>query len=177
MLCFNVSIQHYLLYTVSMPSCWPQLYYNGDRNVEQVCCFIARLYLDMSQWISANIICCCLVFDFFRSRVVIRFFIPATTANDLRLQRIFYSRCYPLHCIFSYLNSSERASINVEWQTRNYWYHFYYVFGMTRSLSGDWTRDLLALEASTLPLGYRGGGVVISVLCQSFIRSNWKDTI
>ena len=30
----------------------------------------------MSQWISANIICSCLVFDFFRSRVVIRFFSP-----------------------------------------------------------------------------------------------------
>ena len=24
----------------------------------------------------------------------------------------------------------------------NYWYHFYQVFGMTRSLTGDWTRDL-----------------------------------
>ena len=24
----------------------------------------------------------------------------------------------------------------------HYWYHFYYVFGMTRSLTGDWTRDL-----------------------------------
>ena len=24
----------------------------------------------------------------------------------------------------------------------NYWYHFYNVFGMTRSLTGDWTRDL-----------------------------------
>ena len=23
-----------------------------------------------------------------------------------------------------------------------YWYHFYNVFGMTRSLTGDWTRDL-----------------------------------
>ena len=22
------------------------------------------------------------------------------------------------------------------------WYHFYNVFGMTRSLTGDWTRDL-----------------------------------
>ena len=38
------------------------------------------------------------------------FFIPATTANDLRLQRIFYPRFYPLH-LFSYLNSWERASI------------------------------------------------------------------
>ena len=65
----------------------------------------------------------------------------------------------------------------------HYWYHFYNIFGMTRSLTGDWTRDLPpskpalyhkaieeavldwglnpgppALEASTLPLGYRGGG-------------------
>ena len=24
----------------------------------------------------------------------------------------------------------------------NFWYHFYSVFGMTRSLTGDWTRDL-----------------------------------
>ena len=24
----------------------------------------------------------------------------------------------------------------------NYWYHFYNAFGMTRSLTGDWTRDL-----------------------------------
>ena len=38
------------------------------------------------------------------------FFIPATTANDLRLWRIFYPRFYPLH-LFSYLNSWERASI------------------------------------------------------------------
>ena len=32
------------------------------------------------------------------------FFIPATTANDPRLRRIFYPRSYPLH-LFSYLNS------------------------------------------------------------------------
>ena len=38
------------------------------------------------------------------------FFIPATTANDLRLRRIFHPRLYPLH-LFSYLNSWERASI------------------------------------------------------------------
>ena len=38
------------------------------------------------------------------------FFIPATTANDLRLRRIFYPRFYPLH-LFSYINSWERASI------------------------------------------------------------------
>ena len=38
------------------------------------------------------------------------FFIPATTANDLGLRRIFYPRFYSLH-LFSYLNSWERASI------------------------------------------------------------------
>ena len=32
------------------------------------------------------------------------FFIPATTANDLQLPRIFYPRFYPLH-LFSYLKS------------------------------------------------------------------------
>ena len=42
--------------------------------------------------------------------MVIRFFIPATTANDLRLPRIFYPRFYPLH-LFSYFHSWERASI------------------------------------------------------------------
>ena len=44
---------------------------------------------------------------------ITRFFLligPATTANDLRLRRIFYPRLYPLH-LFSYLNSWERASI------------------------------------------------------------------
>ena len=31
------------------------------------------------------------------------FFIPATTANDLRLRRIFYPRFYPLHLFFPIL--------------------------------------------------------------------------
>ena len=50
-------------------------------------------------------------FNFCRFCVVIWvFFIPATTANDLRLPRIFDTRFYPLH-LFSYLNSWERTSI------------------------------------------------------------------
>ena len=36
------------------------------------------------------------------------FFIHTTTANDLRLWRIFYPRLYPLH-LFSYLNYGETA--------------------------------------------------------------------
>ena len=49
---------------------------------------------------------CFLAIDFCRCCVVIRFFIPATTANDLQLRRIFYPRFYPfiIH-LFSYLNS------------------------------------------------------------------------
>ena len=45
-----------------------------------------------------------LAFDFCRFCVVIMFFIPATTANDLRLRRIFYPRFY----LFSCLNSWEK---------------------------------------------------------------------
>ena len=51
-----------------------------------------------------------LAFDFCRFCVVIRFFIPVTTANYLRLRRIFYPRLYPLH-LFSCLNYWEWASI------------------------------------------------------------------
>ena len=38
-----------------------------------------------------------LTFDFCQFCVVIRFFIPATTANDLQLRKHFYPRSYPLH--------------------------------------------------------------------------------
>ena len=41
----------------------------------------------------------------------------------------------------------------------NYWYHFYNVFGMTRSWGMN--PGPPALEASTIPLGYRGGGSVV----------------
>ena len=47
--------------------------------------------------------------------------------------------------LFSYLNSWERASIPFSIfsaKQGNCWYYFYNVFGMTRSLTGDWTRDL-----------------------------------
>ena len=68
------------------------------------------------------------------------FFIPATTANDLRLRRIFYPRFYQLH-LFSYLNSSERASIfPFECSVLNKGITgtiLYNVIGMTRSLTGD----------------------------------------
>ena len=49
-------------------------------------------------------------YNFFSDRLFVSsawsfvFFIPATTANDLRLRRIFYPIFYPLH-LLSYLNS------------------------------------------------------------------------
>ena len=45
-----------------------------------------------------------------------------------------------------YLSSWERANISqsmLSAKQENYWYYFYNVFGMTRSLTGDWTWDLL----------------------------------
>ena len=58
---------------------------------------------------------------------------------------IFDPRSYPLH-LFSYLNSWEKSQYFPFWMVSakqgHYWYHFYTVFGMTQSLTGDWTRDL-----------------------------------
>ena len=81
--------------------------------------------------------------------MVIRFFIPDTTANDLRLRRIFYPRLYPLDCI-SYLNSSERASIILVPFLLRLWYDEVLVGGLNPGPP--------ALEAGTLPIGHRGGG-------------------
>ena len=91
------------------------------------------------------------------------FFIPAKTANDLRLWRIFYPRFYPLH-LFSYLNSWERAIIfPFECSVLN--------MGTTGTIfitslvwRGPWLGIEPELEASTLPLGYRGGGCYWFVL-------------
>ena len=85
-----------------------------------------------------------LAFDFSRFCVIIRIFIPATTANDLRLRRIsipdfiHYIFC-PIFIIqkepvFPFLMLSAKQESN--------WNHFYNVFDMTRSLTGDWTWDL-----------------------------------
>ena len=76
---------------------------------------------------------------------------------------------------FFYLNSSERAGIslfNVECQTRVLLVPFYNVFGMTRSLTGDWTQDLPHSKPALYKLGYRGDGFnfwynLVNVLCVS----------
>ena len=126
-----------------------------------------------------------LAFDFCRFCVVTRLFIPATTANDLRLWRIFYTRFYPLY-LFSYLYSWERASnfpfecpvlnkgttgtifiTSLVWRgpwlgiepgpSRTRSQHYTTRLPRRRYLTGDWTRDLPHSKPALIPLGYRGG--------------------
>ena len=72
------------------------------------------------------------------------FFIPATTANDLRLRRI--SNPDFIHYIFCPIfilqNEPVFPFFMLSAKQGNYWYHYYNVFGMTRALTRDWTRDL-----------------------------------
>ena len=71
-----------------------------------------------------------------------RFFHPRHNGKWPPTLKDFYTRSYPLHY---FLNSWEKASIylsTLSVKQGNYWYHFYRVFGMTRSLAGDWIRDL-----------------------------------
>ena len=56
----------------------------------------------------------------------------------------FYTRFYPLH--YFHILILEKELVFPFWmfsaKQGNYWYHFFNVFGMTRSLTGEWTRDL-----------------------------------
>ena len=72
------------------------------------------------------------------------FFIPATTANDpdfegFSIPDFVHYIYFPIlilekEAVFYFLMFSAKQG--------NYWYHFYNVFDMKRSLTGDWTRDL-----------------------------------
>ena len=79
--------------------------------------------------------------DFCRFCVVIRFFIPDTTANDFQLRRI-HSRFFILQ--------------------GNYRYH-YDVFGITRSLTWRWTRYL----PHSKPVLYHNYHCLSSVMCKN----------
>ena len=71
-------------------------------------------------------------------------FFPSPPQRPMTSDFKWFSIPDVIHYIFSpYLNSSESISLlMLSAKQGNYWYHFYYVFGMTRSLTGDWTRDL-----------------------------------
>ena len=85
-----------------------------------------------------------LAFDFCRFCVVIRFFHPRHNGQWPPTSKDFYTRSYPLH--YFLIIPLEKEIVFSFWmfsaKQGNYWYHFYNVFGMTRSLTGDWTRDL-----------------------------------
>ena len=72
----------------------------------------------------------------------------------------FLYQFYPIHCcpifflqkepVFPFLMSSAKQG--------NYWYHCYNVLTYDAVLDWGLNPGPPALEASTLPLGYRGGG-------------------
>ena len=93
-----------------------------------------------------------LAFDFCRFCVVIRFFHPRYNGQWPPTLKDFHTRSYPLHYFPILIIEKEPACpfLMLSAKQGNYWYHFYNVFGMTRSLTGDWTRDLPhSMPAST----------------------------
>mgnify|MGYP000163888099 CR=1 FL=1 len=90
---------------------------------------------------SGYTICTLYIRTFVSSAWSFVFFIPATTTNDLRLRKIsdFYTRSYPLHYFLILILKNEPVFpfSMLSAKQGNYWYHFYNVLGMTRSLTGD----------------------------------------
>ena len=84
------------------------------------------------------------VFFFSVRLLVIRFFHPRHKGQWPPTLKDFYPRSYPLH--FNPILILEKESVfpflMLSAKQGKYWYHFYNVFGMTRSLTGDWTWDL-----------------------------------
>ena len=110
-----------------------------------------------------------LPFDFCRFCVVIRFFHPSHNGQWPLTSKDFYTRFYSLHYFLILILEKEPVFpfSMLSAKQGNHWYHFYNVFGMTRSLTGDWTRDL-PHDASTIPLDYRGGGIA-----NMNVKNNW----
>ena len=79
-------------------------------------------------------------------------YIPSVTASNFIItQQENVSELLPfsipdlIHYIFSILILQKEPVfpfLMLSAKQGNYWYHFYNVFGMTRSLTGDWTREL-----------------------------------
>ena len=74
--------------------------------------------------------------------VVIPFFHPRQNGQWPPTSKDFYTRSYLLHFFLILILEKESVfpfSI-LSAKQGHYWYHFYNVFGITRSLTGDWTR-------------------------------------
>ena len=76
--------------------------------------------------------------------MVIRFFHPRHNGQWPPTSKDFFTRSYPFYYfrILILLKEPVIPFSMLSAKQGNYWYHFYNVFGMTRSLTGDWTRDL-----------------------------------
>ena len=85
-----------------------------------------------------------LAFDFCRFCVVIRIFHRRHNGQWPPSSKDFYTRSYPLHYFLTLIleKEPELPFSMLSAKQGNYWYHVYNVFGMTRSLTGDGTRDL-----------------------------------
>ena len=106
--------------------------------------------------------------------MAIRFFHPRHNGQWPSTSKDFYTRSYPLQYVLILILEKEPVFPfpMLSAKQGNYWYHFYNVFGMTRSLTGDWTRDLphskpalyhkVVEEAVTVP--------IIQVLCLTRLR-------
>ena len=85
-----------------------------------------------------------LAFDVCRICMVIRFFHPRHKGQWPPTSKDVYTRSYPWHYFLILILEKEPVFpfSMLGAKQGNYWYHFYNVFGMTRSLTGDWTWDL-----------------------------------
>ena len=70
------------------------------------------------------------------------FFHPRHNGQWPPTSKDFYIRSYPLHYFLILILEKEPVFpfSMLSAKQGNYWYHFYNVFGMTRSLTEDWTR-------------------------------------
>ena len=102
---------------------------------------ISETYLLSSLWDWFFV--CFLAFNFCRFCVVILFFHPRHNGQWPPTSKDFYTRCYLLHYFLILILEKEQVFPFSMFSAKqgNYLYHFYNVFGMTRSLTGDWTRD------------------------------------
>ena len=107
---------------------------------------------------------CFLAFDFCRFCVVIRFFHPSQngqwppTSKDFLSQILSITFIFLIFPIFFLRKSQYFPFWMFSAEQGHFWYHFYNVFGMTRSLTGGLNPGPPTLEVSTIPLGYQGGG-------------------
>ena len=85
-----------------------------------------------------------LAFHFCRFCVVIRFFHPRHNGQWLPTSKEFLSHILSITFIFLSL-FLRKSQFFPFWmfsaKQGHYWYYFYNIFGMTRSLTGDWTRE------------------------------------